>query len=165
MTQAKQSMHAGSDDAVQQPSRSVHDVSEQAAIFQYCSKISPSFKALQWPQDKGEAAQERRSYRLAQAVNDTSPPTARSPCPLHSFVAATFLAMGQSHSEAHNALVAGTKHGVHTTSQLQSGPCQSVASCAAHATQWRDRIATRCTAMLCACGVRDRLPACCQMLS
>ena len=76
-----------------------------------------------------------------------------------------FLAMGQSHSEAHNVLVAGTKHGVHTTSQLQSGPCQSVASCAAHATQWTDRIATRCMAMLCACGVRDCLPACCQMLS
>ena len=71
------------------------DVSEQAAIFEHCSKISPSFKALQWPQDKGEAAQlERRSYRLAQAVNDTSPPTARSPCPLHSFVAATLSCYG-----------------------------------------------------------------------
>jgi hypothetical protein len=90
-----QAEHAGSDDAVQQPSRSVHDVSEQAAIFEHCSKISPSFKALQWPQDKGEAAQlERRSYRLAQAVNDTSPPTARSPCPLHSFVAATLSCHG-----------------------------------------------------------------------
>ena len=52
---------------------------------------------------------ERRIYILAQAVNDISPQTACSPAPLHNFVAATFIAKGQSHSEAHNARVAGSK--------------------------------------------------------